>query len=72
MRRCVRARKIFSGTRILFNYGEGVREPKLTDKFYSLTYNLPAIAQQLHVGPLAAPNQEPMKAAWRRPSLASG
>ena len=49
-------KKIFSGTRIFFNYGEGVREPKLTDKFYSLYYNLPTIAQQLHVGPLAAPN----------------
>jgi len=49
-------KKIFSGTRILFNYGEGVREPKLTDKFYSLYYNLPAIAQQLHIGPLAAPS----------------
>jgi iron complex outermembrane receptor protein/vitamin B12 transporter len=49
-------KKIFSGTRILFNYGEGVREPKLTDKFYSLSYNLPLIAQQLHIGPLAAPN----------------
>jgi iron complex outermembrane receptor protein/vitamin B12 transporter len=49
-------KKIFSGTRILFNYGEGVREPKLTDKFYSLYYNLPMIAQQLHIGPLAAPN----------------
>ncbi len=49
-------KKIFSGTRILFNYGEGVREPKLTDKFYSLYYNLPTIAQQLHIGPLAAPS----------------
>jgi len=49
-------KKIFSGTRILFNYGEGVREPKLTDKFYSLYFNLPAIAQQLHIGPLAAPS----------------
>jgi len=49
-------KKIFSGTRILFNYGEGVREPKLTDKFYSLYYNLPAIAKQLNIGPLAAPN----------------
>jgi iron complex outermembrane receptor protein/vitamin B12 transporter len=48
--------KIFSGTRILFNYGDGVREPKLTDKFYSLAYNLPLIAQQLHIGPLAAPS----------------
>jgi iron complex outermembrane receptor protein/vitamin B12 transporter len=49
-------KKIFSGTRIFFNYGEGVREPKLTDKFYSLYYNLPTIAQQFHIGPLAAPN----------------
>jgi vitamin B12 transporter len=31
-------KKIFSGTRILFNYGEGVREPKLTDEDESL-YN---------------------------------
>jgi len=48
-------KKIFSGTRILFNYGEGVREPKLTDRFYSLYYNFPAIAKQVNVGPLAAP-----------------
>ena len=27
---------IFSGTRILFNYGDAVREPSLTDQFYSL------------------------------------
>ncbi|MFY9852401.1 MAG: TonB-dependent receptor [Terracidiphilus sp.] len=47
--------KIFSGTRILFNYSEGVREPKLTDQFYSLQYNLPAVAAQLHIGPLAEP-----------------
>jgi iron complex outermembrane receptor protein/vitamin B12 transporter len=45
----------FSGTRILFNYGDGVREPKLTDEFYSLYYNFQTIAQQLHIGPLAAP-----------------
>jgi iron complex outermembrane receptor protein/vitamin B12 transporter len=52
----LRPRKgIFSGTRILFNYGDGIREPKLTDQFYSLDYNLPAVAQQLHIGPLAAP-----------------
>ncbi|MFZ1085379.1 MAG: TonB-dependent receptor [Terracidiphilus sp.] len=49
-------KKIFSGTRILFNYGDGVREPKLTDKFYSLYYNLPQIAQLLQIGPLAAPS----------------
>jgi len=52
----LRPRKgIFSGTRILFNYGDGIREPKLTDQFYSLFYNLPAVAQQLHIGALAAP-----------------
>ena len=45
----------FSGTRILFNYGDGIREPKLTDQFYSLYSNLPAVAQQLGIGPLAAP-----------------
>ena len=33
----LRPRKgIFSGTRILFNYGDGVREPSLTDQFGSL------------------------------------
>jgi iron complex outermembrane receptor protein/vitamin B12 transporter len=51
---------IFSGTRILFNYGDAVREAKLTDQFYSL-YNFlvsngyQSNAQQLHIGPLAAP-----------------
>ncbi|HEY1255217.1 MAG TPA: TonB-dependent receptor plug domain-containing protein, partial [Terracidiphilus sp.] len=48
--------KIFSGTRVFFNYGDGVREPKLTDRFYSLYYNLPDVAKQLHIGPLAAPS----------------
>jgi iron complex outermembrane receptor protein/vitamin B12 transporter len=50
---------IFSGTRILFNYGEAVREPKLTDEDESLydflgTYN-PSAIQTLHIAPLAAP-----------------
>ena len=27
---------IFSGTRLMFNYGDAVREPSLTDQFYSL------------------------------------
>ncbi|HEY1984061.1 MAG TPA: TonB-dependent receptor plug domain-containing protein [Terracidiphilus sp.] len=51
---------IFSGTRILFNYGDAVREPGLTDQFGSLysflqqNGDLP-VAQQLHIGPLAAP-----------------
>ena len=53
-------RGIFSGTRILFNFGKGVREPSLTDQFYSL-YSFLAknsgqgTIQQLHVGQLTMP-----------------
>jgi iron complex outermembrane receptor protein/vitamin B12 transporter len=51
---------IFSGTRILFNYGDGVREPKLLEQFGSLyqflvTHGFQSAAQQLHIGPLNAP-----------------
>ena len=51
---------VFSSTRILFNYGDAVREPKLTDEFGSL-YRFLALggfqstAAQLGIGPLAAP-----------------
>ena len=51
---------IFSGTRVLFNFGDAVREPSLTDQFYSL-YNFLATnggqstIQQLKISPLAAP-----------------
>jgi vitamin B12 transporter len=50
----------FSGTRVLFNYGDAVREPTLTDEFGSLytalVNNTPAgTTQQLHITPLAAP-----------------
>ncbi len=59
----LRPRKgIFSGTRILFNYGDGVREPKLAEQFGSLYQFLincttcnGVTPQQLHLGPLAAP-----------------
>jgi iron complex outermembrane receptor protein/vitamin B12 transporter len=57
----VRPRKgIFNGTRILFNYGDAVREPKLTEELGSLYKFLidnkySSNAQQLHIGPLAAP-----------------
>jgi iron complex outermembrane receptor protein/vitamin B12 transporter len=57
----LRPRKgIFSGTRILFNYGDGVREPGLLEQFYSLyqfltKHGYQSDAQQLHIGPLAAP-----------------
>ncbi len=52
---------VFSGTRILFNYGDAIREPALTDEVDSL-YNFLVTnhdysdAQQLHIGPLAPPS----------------
>ncbi len=51
---------IFSGTRFLFNYADGVREPALTTQFGSLYQFLSAngyqpVAQQLHISPLSAP-----------------
>jgi iron complex outermembrane receptor protein/vitamin B12 transporter len=51
---------VFSGTRVLFNFGEAIREPKLTDQDDSLYAFLvnnssPAI-QALHISPLAAPS----------------
>jgi len=57
----VRPRKgILNGTRILFNFGDAVREPALTDQFGSLynflvTNNYQPIASALNIGPLAAP-----------------
>jgi iron complex outermembrane receptor protein/vitamin B12 transporter len=51
---------IFSGTRVLFNFGDALREPTLTDENGSLYKFLvengdQSIADQLHIGPLAAP-----------------
>jgi iron complex outermembrane receptor protein/vitamin B12 transporter len=57
----VKPRKgVFSGTRVLLNYGDAVREPKLTDEFGSLYHLLAANSawtsiQQFHISPLAAP-----------------
>ena len=57
----LRPRKgIFSGTRVLFNFGNAVREPKLTDEDESLYDFLQAnggqsTIQQLHLSRLAAP-----------------
>ncbi|HEY6488041.1 MAG: TonB-dependent receptor plug domain-containing protein [Terracidiphilus sp.] len=53
---------IFSGTRILFNYGDAVREPSLTDQFYSLYSFLASnggqsTIQQLGIKPLSAPTE---------------
>ncbi|WP_058185537.1 TonB-dependent receptor [Terracidiphilus gabretensis] len=55
-------RGAFSGTRILFNYGDGIREPALTDEFSSLYTALvgngyASVAKQLNIGPLAPPTQ---------------
>ena len=51
---------VFSGTRILFNYGDAVREPSLTDQFNSLYSFLESnggesTIQQLGIKPLSAP-----------------
>jgi vitamin B12 transporter len=50
---------IFSGTRLLFNYGDAVREPTLTDQIDSLYQflenNSPQSIAELHITPLAAP-----------------
>lgn len=57
----LRPRKgVFSGTRLLFNYGDAVREPALTDQLDSLysflqTNGGQATIQQLHISPLQAP-----------------
>lgn len=56
----LRPRKgIFSGTRVLFNFGDSVREPTLTDEFGSLykflLSNDSQAIQELGIGPLAAP-----------------
>jgi iron complex outermembrane receptor protein/vitamin B12 transporter len=50
----------FSGTRVLFNYGDAVREPTLTDENGSLYQFLQengfqSVASQLQIGPLSAP-----------------
>lgn len=57
----MRPRKgIFSGMRVMFNYGDAVREPSLTDQFYSLYSFLQmnggqSTIDELHISPLAAP-----------------
>jgi vitamin B12 transporter len=50
---------VMSGTRLIFNYGDAVREPSLTDQFYSL-YNFlqinggQATIEQMHITPITA------------------
>jgi vitamin B12 transporter len=55
-------RGVLSGTRLMFNYGDAVREPSLTDQFYSLYTFLknnppdgPSTIEQLHISPIGAP-----------------
>ncbi|HEX3891776.1 MAG TPA: TonB-dependent receptor plug domain-containing protein [Terracidiphilus sp.] len=50
----------FSGTRVLFNFGDANREPALTEEFSSLyrfltTNGFSSVAQQLNISPLSAP-----------------
>jgi len=53
-------RGAFSGTRLMFNYGDAVREPSLTDQFYSL-YNFleqnggQSTIQAMGIPPIGAP-----------------
>ncbi|MGA8088078.1 MAG: TonB-dependent receptor plug domain-containing protein [Terracidiphilus sp.] len=51
---------VLSGTRLMFNYGDAVHEPSLTDQFYSLYSFLAqnggqSTIQQLHITPIGAP-----------------
>jgi vitamin B12 transporter len=54
-------KSIFSGTRLLFNYGDAVREPSLTDELSSLYTFLKGVEggqatiDALNIGPLSAP-----------------
>jgi iron complex outermembrane receptor protein/vitamin B12 transporter len=50
----------FNGTRVFGNFGDAIREPKLTDKFGSIyeiltLANEQSVIQEFHVTPLAAP-----------------
>jgi vitamin B12 transporter len=72
----LRPRKgIFSGTRILFNFGDAVREPSLTDEFYSLykflqTYGGQDTIAQMHIAPIQAPTARTYEGGFEQ-SLAS-
>ncbi|HKD60767.1 MAG TPA: TonB-dependent receptor plug domain-containing protein [Terracidiphilus sp.] len=53
-------RGVLSGTRLIFNYGDAVREPSLTDQFYSLYSFLQrnggqTTIDQMHIAPITAP-----------------
>ena len=53
---------VLSGTRLMFNFGDAVREPSGTDQLYSLYSFLeqnppggPTTIQQMHISPIGAP-----------------
>ncbi|WP_348261607.1 TonB-dependent receptor plug domain-containing protein [Telmatobacter sp. DSM 110680] len=53
---------VLSGTRLMFNFGDAVREPSGTDQLYSLYTFLeqnppdgPTTIQQMHISPIGAP-----------------
>jgi iron complex outermembrane receptor protein/vitamin B12 transporter len=64
----------FNGTRIFGNFGDAVREPKLTDKFGSLyeilkDANEQTTIQEFHVTPLAAPTTRSYEAGVQQAFL---
>jgi vitamin B12 transporter len=65
---------VFSGTRILFNFGKGVREPSLTDQFYSLysflaTNGGQSTIQQSHIGQLTMPQNRSWEGGFEQSFL---
>ena len=55
-------KRVLSGTRLMFNFGDAVREPSGTDQLYSLYSFLeqnppdgPTTIQQMHISPIGAP-----------------
>ena len=65
---------IFSSTRIFFNFGKGVREPSLTDQFYSLYSFLlqnggQNTIQQLHIGQLTMPQNRTWEGGFEQSFL---
>jgi iron complex outermembrane receptor protein/vitamin B12 transporter len=64
----------FSSTRIFFNFGKGVREPSLTDQFYSLYSFLQQnggqnTIQQLHIGQLTMPQNRTWEGGFEQSFL---
>lgn len=67
---------LFSGTRILFNYGDGVREPTLTEEYGSLykflaNSNFSSVIPQLHISPVSAPTTRTYEGGFEQDFLSN-